>query len=75
MRGKITKKAEKPTDDSLVAFRECFFAGFTRVIGTEVSKADRSEVYKMGLVTNFFWMVYSLIFFSGYERSSQPKMW
>ena len=70
MRGKITKKVEKPTDDSLVAFRECSFTGFTRMIGTEVSKDERS-----GCSNEFFRKVYNLIFFSGYERPSQPKIW
>jgi len=54
MRGKTTKKVKKPTDDSLNSFGDCFFAGFIRVTGTEVGKAERSEVYKVGLVTNSF---------------------
>jgi hypothetical protein len=54
MRGKITKNVKKPTDDSLVTFGECFFAGFTRVTGTEVGKAERTEMYKVGLATNSF---------------------
>lgn len=36
--------------------------------GTEAGKAERSEVYKVGLVTNSFGReVYSLTFLSGYE--------
>jgi hypothetical protein len=54
MRGKITKKVKESTDDSLNSFGDCFFAGFIRVTGTEVGKAERSEVYKVGLVTNSF---------------------
>jgi hypothetical protein len=48
IRGKITEKVEKPTDASLNGFKDCFFAGFTRVMEIEIGKAKRSEVYKVG---------------------------
>jgi hypothetical protein len=54
MHGKVTKKVKKPTDASLDGFGGCFFARFTRVTGTEVGKAERSEVYKVDLATNYF---------------------
>jgi len=41
-RGKIV---EKPTADSLNAFAEWFFAGFSRVTGTPADEDERSEVY------------------------------
>jgi len=41
-RGKIVAK---PTADSVNAFAEWFFAGFTRVTGTSTDAQDRSEVY------------------------------
>lgn len=41
-RGKIV---QQPTADSLNAFAEWFFAGFTRVRGTPTDAQDRSEVY------------------------------
>jgi hypothetical protein len=53
MRGKITKKVKKPTDDSLNGFVECFFAGFTRMIGTKVGKAEERSI-QGGPGTNFF---------------------
>jgi hypothetical protein len=43
-RGKIV---ELPTVDSVNAFAEWFFAGFTRVTGTPTNKEDRSEVYNV----------------------------
>ena len=36
----------KPTVDSINTNAEWFFAGFTRVTGTEINEKDRSEVYK-----------------------------
>jgi hypothetical protein len=35
----------KPTADSINITAKWFFAGFTRVTGTDTSKTDRSEVY------------------------------
>jgi len=37
----------KPTPDSINTIAEWFFAGFTRVTGTEINEKDRSEVYKV----------------------------
>jgi hypothetical protein len=54
MRGKIMKEVKTPTNAFLNDFVECFFAGFTRMTGTEVGKTERSEIYKMGLATNSF---------------------
>jgi hypothetical protein len=38
---------DKPTPDSINTIAEWFFAGFTRVTGTEINEKDRSEVYKV----------------------------
>jgi hypothetical protein len=54
MRGKITKKVMKFIDNFLVIFKQCFFAGFTRVTETEIGKAERNEIYKINLATNSF---------------------
>ncbi len=54
MRGKIMKEVKKPSNDFLNYFAECFFAGFIRVTGTEISKAKRSEIYNIDLATNSF---------------------
>jgi hypothetical protein len=43
-RGKIV---ELPTVDSVNAFAEWFFAGFTRVTGTPTIKKDRTEVFNV----------------------------
>jgi hypothetical protein len=43
-KGKIV---ELPTADSLNTFLEWFFAGFTRVTGTQTNAEDRSEVYNV----------------------------
>ena len=40
-----SKMVEKPTADSLNAFAEWFFAGFSRVTGTPTDEDERSEVY------------------------------
>ena len=40
-----SKVVEKPTADSLNAFAEWFFAGFSRVTGTPTDEDERSEVY------------------------------
>ncbi len=45
-RGKIVTK---PTADSVTAFAEWFFAGFTRVTGTLTDAEDRSEVFHIKL--------------------------
>ena len=37
----------KPTVDSINTNAEWFFAGFTRITGTEINEKDRSEVYKV----------------------------
>ena len=37
----------KPTPDSINTIAEWFFAGFTRIAGTEINEKDRSEVYKV----------------------------
>ena len=37
----------KPTADSINTNAEWFFAGFTRITGTEINEKDRSEVYKV----------------------------
>jgi hypothetical protein len=44
-RGKIDKKSNKITADSLCSVGEWFFAGHARVTGSESTAADRSEVY------------------------------
>jgi hypothetical protein len=43
-RGKIVKL---PTVDSINAFAEWFFAGFTRVTRTPTIKEDRTEVFNV----------------------------
>ena len=37
----------KPTIDSINTNAEWFFAGFTRITGTEINEKDRTEVYKV----------------------------
>jgi len=37
----------KPTVDSINTNAEWFFAGFTRITGTEIHEEDRAEVYKV----------------------------
>jgi hypothetical protein len=44
--GKIDEN-ERPTADSVNAFAEWFFAGFTRITSTPTDEADRSEVYNV----------------------------
>ena len=39
--------AEQPTVDSINTVAEWFFAGFTRVTGTETDAEERSEVYNV----------------------------
>jgi len=41
------KAAELPNFDSVKAFAECFFAGFTRVTGTPTIKEDRTEAFSV----------------------------
>ena len=43
------KIVAKPTADSVNAFAEWFFAGFTRVTETLTDAQDRSEVYHVSL--------------------------
>src|SRR3954453_14768358 len=43
-RGKIVTK---PTVDSINTNAEWFFAGFTRITGTEINEQDRTEGYKV----------------------------
>jgi hypothetical protein len=45
-RGKIDED-ERPTADSVNAFAEWFFAGFTHLTATPTDEADRSEVYNV----------------------------
>lgn len=42
--GTITKNG-RATLDTTKTFLEFFFAGFTRITGTETSEDDRSEIY------------------------------
>jgi hypothetical protein len=44
---------DKPTADSMNIEAEWFFAGFTRVTGTETEGNDRSEVYNVSLYVRF----------------------
>ena len=44
--GMIVKRI---TCDSLNTFAEWFFAGFTRVTGTQTDAGDRSEVYNVSI--------------------------
>jgi hypothetical protein len=37
----------KPTVDSINTNAEWFFAGFSRITGTEINEEDRTEVYKV----------------------------
>jgi hypothetical protein len=37
----------KPTVDSINTNAEWFFAGFTRITGTEINEKDRAEVYRV----------------------------
>ena len=39
--------AAKPTVDSINTNAEWFFAGFTRITGTEINEKDRAEVSKV----------------------------
>ena len=39
--------ADKPTVDSINTVAEWFFAGFTRVTGTDADEEERSEVYSV----------------------------
>ena len=39
--------ADRPTVDSINIVAEWFFAGFTRVTGTETDEEERSEVYNV----------------------------
>ena len=39
--------ADKPTVDSINIVAEWFFAGFTRITGTETDEGERSEVYNV----------------------------
>jgi hypothetical protein len=41
----------KPTVDSINTNAEWFFAGFTRITGTEINEKDRSEVYCTTLIS------------------------
>jgi hypothetical protein len=41
------KIVTKPTVDSINTNAEWFFAGFTRITGTEINEKDRAEVYKI----------------------------
>jgi hypothetical protein len=41
--------AEKPTVDSINTIAKWFFAGFTRITGTETDAEQRSEVYNVSL--------------------------
>jgi hypothetical protein len=41
------KIVTKPTVDSINTNAEWFFAGFTRITGTEINEKDRAEVYKV----------------------------
>lgn len=43
--------AEKPTVESINTVAEWFFAGFTRLTGTDTDKDERSEVYNVGQLT------------------------
>jgi hypothetical protein len=46
---------EKPTCDSLIAFAEWFFAGFSYVMGITIDADDRSEVYNVSIF-HHLWM-------------------
>lgn len=41
-----------PTVDSINTVAEWFFAGFTRVTGTETNEEERSEVYNVSGISN-----------------------
>jgi len=43
----VGKIAKLPTVDSVKIYAEWFFAGFTRVTGTQTVLEDRTEVYKV----------------------------
>ena len=43
----LNKEEKRPTADSINIAAEQFFAGFTRVIGTDTNKEERSEVYNI----------------------------
>jgi hypothetical protein len=42
----------KPTLDSINTITKWFFAGFTRITGTEINEKDRSEAYKVSAPPN-----------------------
>lgn len=69
-RGKIV---QQPTADSLNAFAEWFFAGFTRVRGTPTDAQDRSEVYHASTSLNIYLGVSYLTYPSVCERPSPQK--
>jgi hypothetical protein len=45
------KIVELPTVDSVIAYTEWFFAGFTRVTGTPTIKEDRTEIFSVSTST------------------------
>ena len=45
----LNKEEKRPTADSINIAAEWFFAGFTRVTGTDTDKEERSEVYNVRL--------------------------
>ena len=45
----LNKEGKRPTADSINIAAEWFFAGFTRVTGTDTDKEERSEVYNVRL--------------------------
>ena len=55
----LDKEEKRPTADSINIAAEWFFAGFTRVTGTDTDKDERSEVYNVRL---------SLLSVSGFYR-------
>jgi hypothetical protein len=42
---------DRPTIDSINTIAEWFFAGFTRVTGTDTNERERSEVYDVSHFT------------------------
>jgi len=44
---RLDKKEKRPTADSINIAAEWFFAGFTRVTGTDTVEEERSEVYNV----------------------------
>jgi hypothetical protein len=63
---------EQTTCNSLNAFTEWFFAGFTRIIGTPTNEADRSEVYDVSIFRHLMAKP-DLILTSGSEKSCLRK--